>query len=350
MTELKTQIQNGTSQLAEIASKKKAAETDLAKYLEEKKITLDRVARALRVSENLDKVGLSIEEGEIVGNVLKVFCDLVQSEGLTPEKAGSELSKFLKDMRSLEDSHTKLKHEVDEYTTNKDSLKAEAEHLESEKKKLTLENALLTESIDSVSELREKHGIGVDAILKIRNLAKKYGHPSSILEALDTYKSLEEIKEQKTRIDESVKELTRTETSLKAKLKIAEDELTSLPAKTKESIEGIKSSIKTFSEQVQGLGNSIEKASTNIDELKGKALDAGREIAAVESQVKAYKSTSKLIDFIVKGKGEETDVVEVAIGFLGRLSEWVQNQSKYSGTKQQIESLRDMIERQLIHG
>ena len=164
-------------------------------------------------------------------------------------------------MRSLEDSRTKLKHEVDEYSANKNSLKAEVEHLESEKKKLTLENTWLTEFIDGLSELREKHGIGVDAIVKIRNLARKYGHPSSILEALDTYKSLEEIKEQKTRIDESVKELTRTKTSLRAKFKIAEDELTSLPAKTKESIESAKSSLKAFSEQVQDLGETVAQAS-----------------------------------------------------------------------------------------
>jgi chromosome segregation ATPase len=198
--------------------------------------------------------------------------------------------------------------------------------------------------------LRKKYGIGIDEIAKIRSLAEKYGPPATILQALDMYKSVKDVQLEKASLDASVEELTRTEASLRGRIKTIEDELAALPAKTDESVKGVKSSLDKFSSQVQSLGDTMGKASIGVDELKEAALAAGRDVAAVESRVAAYKLTSRLIDFIAKGKGEEDDVIAVAVASLNGLSKWVKNQPKYSETRQQIESLRDKIERQMILG
>ena len=198
--------------------------------------------------------------------------------------------------------------------------------------------------------MREKYGIRADEIVRIRSLAQKYGPPISIIQTLDTYKSLKDIEEQKAKLEASVEELTRNEASLRGRIKTIEETLAALPGKADESMEGVKSSLGKFSEQVHGLGEAIGKTSTRVDELKAAALAAGRDIAAIESQVATYKLVSKLIDFLAKGKGEEDDVIPAAIATLTSLSEWTEGQPKYSQTKQQIESLRQMIERQRIHG
>ena len=184
--------------------------------------------------------------------------------------------------------------------------------------------------IESVRELSEKYGIGADEIVKIRSLAQKHGPPGSILQALDRYVSLKQIEEQKAELEASIQELIQSEASLRGRIKALEDRLTALPVKADESVQGVKLSLEKFSNQVQGLGDTIGNASTSVDSLMAAALAAGRDIAAMESQVAVYKHVSMLIDFLREGKGEEDEVVPVAVATLGRLSKWVENQPKYS--------------------
>jgi len=347
---LKEQIRNESNELTEIRRKKGEAEADLEKYLDKQQTTLERVDRSLEVRKGLEKAGLSIEAGEVVANMLKLFSDLIEEKGLAPEKAAVELEKFLNNARSLEKATDNLGSEVDKLRTSRNSLEAEVQNLESQKNKLTLDNMLLQQATESVTELMQKHEMRVGEIVRIKSLAQKYGPPASILEALETYKSLKEIEEKKAGLEGAVNQLTEREASLIGKIKTVDEELATLPAKVDESMRGFRSSLERFSEQLQGLGSETAKASGEVDTLKEKALAAGREVAAVESRVKAYKLTSKLIDFVTNRKGEEADIAGVAIRFLNCLSEWVKDQSKYVGTKQQIESLRDKIERQLILG
>ena len=204
--------------------------------------------------------------------------------------------------------------------------------------------------IESVRELSEKYGIGADEIVKIRSLAQKHGPPGSILQALDTYVSLKQIEEQKAELEASIQELIQSEASLRGRIKALEDRLTALPVKADESVQGVKLSLEKFSNQVQGLGDTIGNASTSVDSLMAAALAAGRDIAAMESQVAVYKHVSMLIDFLREGKGEEDEVVPVAVATLGRLSKWVEDQPKYSKIRQQVESLKDTIGKQRING
>jgi len=204
--------------------------------------------------------------------------------------------------------------------------------------------------IESVRELSEKYGIGADEIVKIRSLAQKHGPPGSILQALDRYVSLKQIEEQKAELEASIQELTRSEASLRGRIKALEDRLTALPVKADESVQGVKLSLEKFSNQVQGLGDTIGNASTSVDSLMAAALAAGRDIAAMESQVAVYKHVSMLIDFLREGKGEEDEVVPVAVATLGRLSKWVEDQPKYSRIGPQVESLKDTIGKQRING
>jgi len=350
VAKLKTQLIDAKRELEEIAEKKKKAETDLTKRLDENRITLEQVDKALKIRQSLEKAGLQIDAAATAGNVLKVFCDLVESRGLSPEKAAADLEGFLANARDIDEATSRIEQEAAKLEGNRDSSAKEVQRLESEKKKLALENSFLKEAIDSVLELRKKYGIGIDEIAKIRSLAEKYGPPATILQALDMYKSVKDVQLEKASLDASVEELTRTEASLRGRIKTIEDELAALPAKTDESVKGVKSSLDKFSSQVQSLGDTMGKASIGVDELKEAALAAGRDVAAVESRVAAYKLTSKLIDFIAKGKGEEEDVIAVAVASLNSLSKWVKNQPKYSETRQQIESLRDKIERQMILG
>jgi predicted nucleic acid-binding Zn-ribbon protein len=204
--------------------------------------------------------------------------------------------------------------------------------------------------IESVRELSEKYGIGADEIVKIRSLAQKHGPPGSILQALDTYVSLKQIEEQKAELEASIQELIQSEASLRGRIKALEDRLTALPVKADESVQGVKLSLEKFSNQVQGLGDTIGNASTSVDSLMAAALAAGRDIAAMESQVAVYKHVSMLIDFLREGKGEEDEVVPVAVATLGRLSKWVEDQPKYSKIRPQVESLKDTIGKQRING
>jgi predicted nucleic acid-binding Zn-ribbon protein len=205
-------------------------------------------------------------------------------------------------------------------------------------------------TIESVVELREKHGIGADEILNIRSVAEKYGPPASILHALDTYKSLKDIGKQKAAFDASVEELTQREASLRGRIATIEETLTALPGKADKSVEGVKSSLEEFSEQVRRLGGTVAEASKDVADLKERALAAGREMAAAESRAKAYEVTSKLTTFLVDGRGEEVEVVEVAVAFLNRLSEWAKAQTKYMEIGKQFETLKVEMEKRLILG
>ncbi len=117
-----------------------------------------------------------------------------------------------------------------------------------------------------------------------------------------------------------------------------------------ETLKGFESSLEQFSGKVKGLGEAVTTASEDVKELKEKALEAGGDISAVESKVKGHRLSLSLIDFLVKGKGEDIEVTQTAIRFLDRLSEWVESHPKYSGLKTKILHLKDAIERQLILG
>ena len=350
LKDIEGNIKDGTEKLAGIVQKKADAKSDLLGYLEEKQLTLERVEKALKIRENMEKAGLSMEESEPVGVMLRIFSNLIEEKSQSPDAAAAELQKFLSDAKNLEEARKKVQNKVDELTGTRDALVQEVRGLVSEKEKLSLENKFLKEAIENVLELREKHGMGVHEIARMRSLAQKYGSPASMLEALDTYKFLREIEDRKAAVEGSVEELTLRETSLKSKIKTVEEALAALPGKTDESIKGVKSTLGQLSDEVKGLGKAIKNGSNEVLELKNRALDAGREISAVESQVKNYKLTSRLINIMAKAEGEEADIVEVTTGFLIRLSEWVDTHPKYSEIKQQIELLRDRIMRQQIRG
>ena len=236
-----------------------------------------------------------------------------------------------------------LEAETKTLSATRDGLQKKVDELQSD-----IQNQRAT--IESVLQLREKHGIGADEIIRIRNLAQKHGPPASILQALDTYKSLKDIEEQKAGFEASVEELTRSEASLRRKIAAIEEMLTALPGKADKSIEGVKSSLEKFSEQVQRLGGSVAEATGDVAHLKERALAAGREMAAAKSRAKAYEVTSKLTTFLVDGRGEEVEVVEVAVAFLGRLSESAKAQRKYVEIGQQVETLKVGMETRLILG
>jgi hypothetical protein len=350
LNKLNETIGNKTVELAETIKKKDDAKTDLERYLNEKRLKLDEVNKALQIRESLEKAGLSLEKGEVVGNMLRIFGHMIESKGLTSETAAVELQRFLIDARNLEQARKGIESAVHQSTITRDSLNNEVQSLRSEKSRLSLENKFLKDAIENVLELRKKYGIGVDEIAKIKGLAEKYGPPASILQALDTYRSLKNIEEQKAILQGSVEELTRNESLLKGKIKAIGEELAEIPAKTDKSVHGVESSLEKLSKEVQDLETNVKNASKDVLQLKNDALNAGREISAVESQVKAYKLTSKLIEFVAEGKGEEADVVAFTMGLLSQLSQWVDGHPKYSQIKEQLESLKETVERQLILG
>ncbi len=255
----------------------------------------------------------------------------------------------LKDTHNLEQARTKIKEEIAQLRTERDSTTIQVQNLISEKKKLDLENRFLKEATDSVLELRE-HSIGVPEIVKIRSLAQKYRSPSGILEALDTYKSLREMNDQKTELKATIDELSKREITIRTNVKTVQDELATLPSLVHKSTEEMRSALGDFAKQIQDLGDSTKKASKDVEGLKMTALAAGRDLAAIESQVKLYTVTHKLIEFMTKGKGEDADVVMFATSFLNRLSQWAENIPKYKETTGQIGALREYMERQLVHG
>ncbi len=347
---LNTEIKKANDSLTQTTRRENEERANLNRRIQEAQTTLEKVDRSLKFGQELERAGLTLEKGEAAGNILRLFSDLIESKGLTPKDAITKLEGFLSNAKSLEEATNNLKKQANELNTKQELLAAEVHTLEAHKNKLTLENRFLEKATEAVEELMERHEMRVEDITKIRDLAQKYGPPSSILKALETYKSSTEIEEQRTAREAAVKELTKEEGSLRVKIETFEKRLEALPAEVDASISGVKSSLDSFSLQLQGLGAATARASGEIDSLKEKSLAAGRDIAAIESRVKAYKFTSKLIDFIVDGKGEESDIATVAVSFLNHLSEWVNSQRKYSDTRQQIETLRDHIERQLILG
>ena len=260
--------------------------------------------------------------------------NLAKKYGKPPEVLGAVTE--YGEMKAIETEKKRLSAARDELQERMDELQREIQN----------QHAV----IESVRELSEKYGIGADEIVKIRSLAQKHGPPGSILQALDTYVSLKQIEEQKAELEASIQELTQSEASLRGRIKALEDRLTALPVKADESVQGVKLSLEKFSNQVQGLGDTIGNASTSVDSLMAAALAAGRDIAAMESQVAVYKHVSMLIDFLREGKGEEDEVVPVAVATLGRLSKWVEDQPKYSKIRPQVESLKDTIGKQRING
>jgi chromosome segregation ATPase/predicted transcriptional regulator len=350
VAKLKKQIEDGKREIEQVAERKKKAEEDLERELDENRITLEQVGKALEARQIFEKAGLDIERTAAAGNVLKIFCNLAESEGQNLEKAAGDLLKFLGNAQSLDQSLNEIASEIETSRKHRDALAAEVNALKAEKNKLTLENSFLKEAIESVLQLREKYGIGVNEIVRMRTLAEKYGTPSAMLAALDTYKSLLDLQEREAKLQASVEELTRTEASVTQKIKTVEERLASIPASANQSIAGINSSVKKFSDQVQGLGEAVGKASEDVAKMKDRAIAAGKELAAIESRVEAYKLTSKLVDFMASGQGKDVELMPLAIQFLDRLSKWTQDQPKYSTSREQIKSLKDRIERDLVLG
>jgi chromosome segregation ATPase/predicted transcriptional regulator len=348
VSKLKKQIEDGKHEIEQIAERKKEAEADLARRLDENRITLEQVGKALEARQLFENAGLDIEGAAAAGNLLKIFCNLAKSQGQNLEKAAGDLLKFLGNAESLDQGLKEIASQIETSTKHRDALAAEVNALATEKDKLTLENNFLKEAIENVLELREKYGIGVNEIVRMRSLAEKYGAPSAMLNALDTYKSLIDLQEQEAKLQVSIEQLTRTETSVTQKIKTIEDALASIPASATQSIAGINSSLKSFSDQAQGLGEAVARASAEVEQMKDKAIAIGKKLAAMESQVKAYELTSKLVHFMASGQGEDVELMTVAIGFLDRLWKWTGNRPKYSASREQIKSLKDRIERDLV--
>jgi hypothetical protein len=57
-----------------------------------------------------------------------------------------------------------------------------------------------------------------------------------------------------------------------------------------------------------------------------------------------------VLQWLMDGRGEEVEVVEVAVAFLNRLSEWAKAQPKYMAIGKQFEALKVEMEKRLILG
>jgi chromosome segregation ATPase len=350
LTRVSKQLEEGKHELDQIADKKKKAEDNLTRQLNDNKMALEHAAKASQAKQIFEKAGLDIEKAAAAGNLLNAFSDLAQSQGQDLKKATADLLKFLENARSLDQSLKEISIQIETSTKKRNALAEEVKSLTAEKSKLTLENSFLKEAIQNVLELREKHGIGVNEIVRMRSLAEKYGPPSAILKALDTYKSITDLQTQEAKLQGSVQQLTLTEASFSQNIKKIEDLLASIPTSTNESIGGIKSSVKSLSDQVQGLGVAVAKASADVADMKDRAIADGKELAKIESRVEAYKLTSKLIEFMRSGQGEEVDLIAVAVGFLDRLYKWTEDRPKYHTIREQIRTLKEEIERHLVLG
>ena len=348
--ELQNRIKSKKSELEQITRKIEETQLDLKSQLHQNQLTIDGIQRATRMREVLGKAGLSLDHADPLANLLRVLSDLSVSRGQDAQQVAQDLLEFVGTVRNLNQVTANAEDRIRQLMTTEESLKAQITSLDSDKKKLTLENQYLRDAIDSVVTLRETHKMGVGEILQIKRLADKYGTPASILDALETYNSLKEIKDDKAKLEGSVDELRRIEGSLRGKIKAVEDQLTTLPAKTDDSMRDVNLTLKQFSDNVHHLGSTIEEASERVQELKEKALAAGKEMAAAELRVQSYRITSQMIRFMTDAKGEEHDVVAMLSAFLGRFSEWAKLNPKYSRTGEQITSLKHLVERQMING
>jgi hypothetical protein len=124
VAKLKTQLIDTKRELEEIAEKKKKAETDLTKRLDENRITLEQVDKALKIRQSLEKAGLQIDAAAPAGNVLKVFCDLVERQGQNPEKAAADLLKFLGNAQSIDQGLEQIGSQIETSTKKKEALAA----------------------------------------------------------------------------------------------------------------------------------------------------------------------------------------------------------------------------------
>ena len=87
--ELGKKIEELNRKLADVARERTAAEAELETRLNETRLTTEKVEATIKIRENLQRAELSIEKGEIVGNMLAAFSDLIE-EGLSPQKAAEE--------------------------------------------------------------------------------------------------------------------------------------------------------------------------------------------------------------------------------------------------------------------
>ena len=171
-------------------------------------------------------------------------------------------------------------------------VKSQLNTLQTEAGKINVKYDHLKSAVTMCDSLLYTHKFGLDAIVSILAVAKKYGQPLNVLKALDTYGSLQLLLEN---LEESQGKVYETDKLLR---------------------------------QLEG---QYQTALEHVDSLSAQALKVGGEIANVEKKLANSKAVDKMMVFVNSPSvASYVEYGSVAVVFSRALLSWfIANESKF---------------------
>lgn len=184
--------------------------------------------------------------------------------------------------------------------------KSQLNTLQIETGKINVKYDHLKSAVTMCDSLLYTHKFGLDAIVSILAVAKKYGQPFNVLKALETYGSLQLMLEN---LEESQGKVHETEKLL---------------------------------HQLEG---QYQAALEHLDSLSARALKVGTEITNVEKKLANSKAVDKLMVFVNSPSGASyVEYGSVAILFSQALLSWfIANESKFKYPQSIKDGLKTLV-------
>jgi DNA repair exonuclease SbcCD ATPase subunit len=165
-------------------------------------LSIAQLAEVLSYREALESVGLTTEGLKDLYETSKPFGGC--KELLKLAKAYCSLQSIEAELEKVKGERAKLEEEAERLRREKEALERQAEDMKGEVEKLAEEKSRIEEVLELYEGLRSR-GFDEETFKRLEELSKKFGGAKEVLEAVSEYRSLAEIKEERSKVDADLK-------------------------------------------------------------------------------------------------------------------------------------------------
>jgi DNA repair exonuclease SbcCD ATPase subunit len=178
---------------------------ELLKFYEELRglgLSIAQLAEALSYKEKLGDVGLTFEGLKDLYEASKSFGGY---EGLLKvAKEYGSLQSIEAELENARGERESLEEEVERLRREREALERQVEDVKREVEELAKERSRIEVALELYERLRAK-GFDEEVLRRLEELSRRFGGVKEVLEAVGEYRSLEEIKEERSKVDADLK-------------------------------------------------------------------------------------------------------------------------------------------------
>jgi len=165
-------------------------------------LTIAQLAEALSYKEGLEDAGLTIERLKDLHEASKSFGGY---EGLLKlAKAYGSLQSMEEELERVRREREGLEEEVEGLRKEKEALERQVEDMKREVEELAKERSRIEGALKLYEGLRSR-GFDEEVLRRLEELSKKFGGVKEVLEAVGEYRSLADIREERSKVDADLK-------------------------------------------------------------------------------------------------------------------------------------------------